>query len=69
MKQVIHNIRNKPDHHKNRIIIISAAIAVGVLLLIWAAVGNGHRGQTDENFFQTFNEEVKQNKDTLPAQP
>lgn len=69
MKQVIHNIRQQPEHHKNRIILISAAVAVGILLLVWAAVGNGRPTQPDENFFNTFNQDIQEGKDTLPLEP
>jgi hypothetical protein len=69
MHQVIHNIRQRPDHHKNRIILISAAVAVGILLLVWAAVGSGRKTKPDENFFQTFSQDLQNSKDTFPEDP
>ena len=69
MKRVIHKIRQKPDHHKDRIIWISAAAAVAVLLIIWAIVGNGRPTAPDENFFQQMSEDIEQNQDTFPADP
>lgn len=69
MKKIIHNIRSKPNHHKNRVILITAAIAVGILLLVWAAVGSGRKMHPDESFFQTFNQDVQENKKIFPDNP
>ncbi len=66
MKQVIENIRQKPAHHKDRIVWICAAIAAGILLIVWMIVGNGRKTTTDENFFQTFNQGVDEGKDIVP---
>ena len=67
MKQIIENIRNKPDHHKDRIVWIIAAIATGLLLIIWLIVGNGRPTTTDDNFFETLNQDVEEGKDIVPA--
>lgn len=67
MKQIIENIRNKPDHHKDRIVWICAAIAAGLLLIIWLVVGNGRPTTTDDNFFETFNQGVEEGKNVVPT--
>ncbi len=67
MKQIIHNIRNKPHHQKDRIIWITAAVAIGVLLLVWAIVGNGRRTTPDQNVIQTFNQDLQSGKNIVPA--
>jgi hypothetical protein len=69
MKKVIHNIRQRPDHHKNQIIWIAAGAVIVLLLVIWAIVGNGRKDGKDQNFFQTFNTDVEAGKNTLPADP
>ena len=69
MRKVIHNIRQKPDHHKDRIIWITAAIAIGLLLIIWAIVGNGRDLNPDQNFFDTFNEDLEEGKTIIPTDP
>lgn len=69
MKQIIENIRSKPDHHKNRIMLITVLVAIGVLLIIWAIVGNGRRIIPDENFFQTFNSDVQTGQTNTAAIP
>ena len=66
MRKVIENIRNKPPHHRDRIVWIVAAIAVGLLFIIWLIVGNGRKTTPDENFFQTFNQGVDDGKDIVP---
>lgn len=67
MKKVIENIRNKPEHHRDRIVWIVAAIATVILLALWAIVGNGGKRNSEENFFQNFTEGVNEGKDILPA--
>lgn len=66
MKQVIENIRSKPAHHRDRIVWIIAAIAAGVLFIVWMIVGNGRKVTTDENFFQDFSQGVDEGKDIVP---
>ena len=66
MKKIIENIRNKPEAHKDRIVWIIAAIVAGLLLITWLIVGNGKRDGEDQNFFQTFNEDIGQGKDIIP---
>jgi hypothetical protein len=65
MKRVINHIRNKPSHHRDRIIWICAAVAAVLLLLTWAIVGNGRKTTTNDNFFQNFNQGVEQGKNTF----
>ncbi|HEX3095963.1 MAG TPA: hypothetical protein VHQ20_02475 [Patescibacteria group bacterium] len=66
MKETIEKIRQRPDHHKDRIIWVTAAVAVAVLLIIWAIVGNGRRTTVDNNFFQTFNQDVQSTQTNIP---
>jgi hypothetical protein len=66
MKQLISNIRNKPQHHKNRIIAISLIGVVVFMLALWAVVGMPPREGTSGDVFFEFNETVKKNKDLLP---
>ena len=69
MKKVIHNIRQKPDHHKDKIIWLTAGAVVILLLVIWAIVGNGRKDGKDQSFFQTFNEDMEEGKTILPPDP
>lgn len=69
MKKVIHNIRNKSEQHKNRVIWITALATIVVLLIIWAIVGNGRKLDPDENFFQTFGQELEEGKTIIPEDP
>lgn len=66
MKKVIENIRNKPEHHRERIIWICAAVFAAVLLIVWMIIGNGRKTTTDESFFQTFNQGVEEGKEIVP---
>lgn len=68
MKKIIENIRSKPDHHKDRIIWVCAAIVAGILLIAWMIVGNGRKINNDQNFFQTFNEGVQEGRDAVPQE-
>ena len=66
MKKIIENIRNQPSHHRDRIIWIIAAVAAGLLLIIWLVVGNGRKLDSDESFFQSFSSGVEEGKDAIP---
>ncbi len=66
MRKVIHNIRQKPDHHKNRIIWITAIATIVLLLVVWAIIGNGRKIDPEENFFQTFSNDLEEGKNLLP---
>lgn len=66
MNNVIEKIRNKPEHHRDRIVWICAAIAVIILIVAWMIIGNGHKQTSDENFFQTFNQGVEEGKNVVP---
>lgn len=68
MKKIIENIRSKPDHHKDRIIWVYAAIVAAILFIAWMIVGNGRKTTTDESFFQKFNEGVQEGKDVVPEE-
>lgn len=68
MKQVLHNIRNRPPHHRDRIIWISALVAIAILLIIWMIVGNGRTTTNDDKgFFQTFQQGIDDGKNLVPA--
>lgn len=67
MKQIIENIRNKPSHHRDRIVWICAAIAAILLIAVWLIVGNGHKDNKNQSFFQTFNEGVEEGKNVIPS--
>jgi hypothetical protein len=69
MKKIIHNIRQKPSHHRDRIIWIAALVAVLILLGVWAIVGNGRRITPDQNFFQSLNQGLEEGKNTFPENP
>jgi hypothetical protein len=66
MKKIIEKIRSKPEHHRDRIVWICAAIAAGILLITWMIVGNGRKVTTDENFFDSFNEGVQEGNNIVP---
>ncbi len=69
MKNVIHHVRSKPSHVRDRIIWICAGVAVAILLIVWAIVGNGRKIDTNESFFQDFNQGVNEGKNILPPNP
>lgn len=66
MKKVLHNIRNKPAHHRDRIVWICALVAVAILLIIWLIVGNGRKTNTNQGFFQNFQQGVDDGKTLVP---
>ncbi len=68
MKKIIENIRNKPSHHIDRIVWICAAIAAALLLATWLIIGNGHKNNANQSFFQTFNEGVEEGKNVIPSE-
>ena len=65
MKQIIENIRQQPEHHRNRIIWIIAAIVVAALLLLWVLIGNTKR-ESAGNVINELNTEYNENKNLLP---
>ena len=69
MKKIIHHIRSKHPQQRDRYIWIIAAISIGVLLIIWAIVGNGRKANPDENFFQSFDQGLQEGKDTFEPNP
>ncbi|HMR55331.1 MAG TPA: hypothetical protein PKD34_01935 [Candidatus Doudnabacteria bacterium] len=66
MKQLISNIRNKPQHHKNRIIIITLIGVVAFMLVLWAVVGMPPREGTSGDVIFEFNETVEETQNVLP---
>lgn len=66
MKQLISNIRNKPQHYKNRIILITIIAIAVFMLILWAIVGMPPRKGTSGDVIYNFNQDLNENKDTLP---
>lgn len=66
MKKIIENIRQKPDHQKNRIILIVTASAAIVLVIIWAIVGIPKRNGRNTDVIDNFTTDVEEGKDDLP---
>jgi hypothetical protein len=69
MKKIIHHIRSKPSHQRDRYVWIIAGIAVAVLLIIWMVVGNARKTVPDENFFEDFNQGLEEGKNTFEENP
>ncbi len=69
MKKIIHHIRNKPAHKRDRYVWIIAGCATALLIIIWMIVGNGRKTVPDENFFETFNHGVEEGKNTFEENP
>ena len=66
MKTWLEKVRNKPHHKKTQIIWVCAAIVGAVLLVIWAILGIPTRNNSDQDLFQTFNQDFQDSKDNLP---
>lgn len=62
--KIVDDIRNKPHHKRTQIIWIIAIVAAGLLLALWAFLGNPKRGDGGD-FFNTFNSDF-QNGKTIP---
>ncbi len=69
MKKIIHHIRSKPAHQRDRYVWIIAGCAAALLLIIWMIVGNGRKTSPDENFFETFNQGLEEGKNTFDENP
>ncbi|QQS22902.1 hypothetical protein IPM19_04795 [bacterium] len=66
MKKIIENIRQKPDHHKNRIILIITGSVAFVLVIIWIIIGIPDREGRSTDVIDDFTTNVEESKDTLP---
>ncbi len=66
MSKLIENIRQKPDHHKNRIVWTIIGITAGLLLIIWAIIGIPQREGKSTDVIDEFNTNLDESKDTLP---
>lgn len=66
MKQLIANLRDKPQHYRNRVVLITIVVVATIMLVIWAIVGMPPRGGGNGNVINDFNSNVNENKDTLP---
>jgi hypothetical protein len=69
MKKIIHHIRSKHPDQRDRYIWIIAAVAIGILIIIWMIVGNGRKTSPDENFFQNFDQGLEEGKNTFDENP
>lgn len=69
MKKFLHHIRSKPEHKRDKYVWIIAGVAIALLLIVWAVVGNGRKTNPDENFFQEFGQGVEEGKNTFDANP
>ena len=67
MSKFLDNIRQKSDEHKNKIIWVTVLIAIAIMLIVWIIAGNGQKLKTNTNFFQNFNKDLQEGKNTLPA--
>ncbi len=66
MKDLVEKIRQKPDHEKNRIIII-AIISVAVILVVaWIIIGIPARNSSNGDVINNFNSNFENSKNTLP---
>ncbi len=66
MSKLIENIRQKPDHHKNRIVWTIIGITAGLLLIIWAIIGIPQREGKSTDVIDEFSNNLDESKDTLP---
>lgn len=66
MNKLIESIRQKPDHHKNRIVWIIIGITAALLLTIWAIIGIPNREGKNTDVIDQFSTDVEDSKDTLP---
>lgn len=66
MKQLIANIRNKPHHHKHRIVMIALACMTAFLLLLWAIVGMPPRQTDGGDVINDLSTDINENQNTYP---
>lgn len=66
MSKLIENIRQKPDHHKNRIVWTIIGITAGILLILWAIIGIPQREGKSTDVIDEFSTNLDESKDTLP---
>lgn len=66
MSQFIDNIRQKPDHQKNKFIWIIVGIAAVILIIIWVIIGIPKREGSTTDVIDQFNNNVNDSKDDLP---
>lgn len=66
MKQLITNIRNKPQHHKNRIVLLTLAGVVLMMLILWWIVGPPPRQGASGDVIIDFNEDMNQGQNVMP---
>ncbi len=66
MKQLIANIRNKPQHHKHRIVMIAVIGMAAFLLLLWVIVGMPPRQTDGGDVINEISTDINENQNTLP---
>lgn len=66
MKKLLDNIRQKPDHYRNRIILIITGSAALALIIIWMIIGIPERSGKGTDVIDEFGTNVEESKDTLP---
>lgn len=66
MKKIIENIRQKPDHHKNRIILVITGSVALLLVIAWIIIGIPDREGKNTDVIDDFTTNVEESKDTLP---
>lgn len=66
MKQLIANLRDKPQHYKNRVVLIIIISIAAIMLIVWAIVGMPPRSGDNGDVINDFNQNLNENKDALP---
>lgn len=66
MKELIANLRSKPQRYKNRLILIVIIAVAVVMLIIWLIVGMPPRSGGSGDVIYDFNQTLNENKETLP---
>jgi type VI protein secretion system component VasF len=62
MKRLIERIRQKPQHHQNRIIWIIAGAMVIMLVVAWAFIGLPNKGSKNSETITEFGQILEENK-------
>ncbi len=66
MKDFIEKIRQKPDHEKNRIILIFIIVVAVILVMAWLIIGIPTRNSSNGDVINNFNSNFQDSKNTLP---
>jgi hypothetical protein len=69
MKQILHSIRNKPEHIKSRFVVLFAILATAIIVAIWIVTLQLLKTPDDtvktEGPFKTFQQVFKSNLSTV----